>query len=46
MNVQAINIARIWRGADVRMNQDGLAGYVANTDTTEATAFYSPLKYG
>jgi len=42
MNVQATNIARDL-AERMRMNRDGLAGYVANTDTTNcATAFCSP----
>ena len=42
MNVQATNIARDL-AERMRMNRDGLAGYVANTDTTDcATAFCSP----
>ena len=42
MNVQATNIARDL-AERMRMNRTGLAGYVANTDTTNcATAFCSP----
>ena len=42
MNVQATNIDRDL-AERMRMNRDGLAGYVANTDTTNcATAFCSP----
>ena len=42
MNVQATNIARDL-AERMRMNRDGLAGYVANTDTTNcATTFCSP----
>lgn len=42
MNVQATNIARDL-AERMRMNRDGLAGYVANTDTTDcATAFCRP----
>ena len=42
MNVQATNIARDL-AERMRMNRDGLVGYVANTDTTNcATAFCSP----
>lgn len=42
MNVQATNIARDL-AERMRMNRDGLAGYVANTDTTNcANAFCSP----
>lgn len=42
MNVQATNIARDL-AERMRMNRDGLAGYVANTDTTDcATAFCTP----
>ena len=42
MNVQATNIARDL-AERMRMNRDGLAGYVANTDTTNCvTAFCTP----
>ena len=42
MNVQATNIARDL-AERMRMNRDGLAGYVANTDTTDcATDFCDP----
>ena len=42
MNVQATNIARDL-AERMRMNRTGLAGYVANTDTTDcATAFCDP----
>lgn len=43
MNVQATNIARDL-AERMRMNRDGLAGYVANTDTTDcATDFCDPV---
>lgn len=43
MNVQATNIARDL-AERMRMNRDGLVGYVANTDTTNcATAFCLPV---
>ena len=43
MNVQATNIARDL-AERMRMNRDGLAGYVANTDTTNcATDFCDPV---